>query len=74
MYNRKLWYEHFKPAFWPHSNLCEFTALEYKFERWFCTQKPVLNVHFKDLQKRKVYKNKPDSDLVWQIQLISIKG
>ena len=27
---------------------CESTALEHKFKRWFCTQKPVLNVRFKD--------------------------
>ena len=48
-----------------HNNLCEFTALEHNFKRWFCTLKPILNVRFKD-------QHKFDSDLVWQIQLISI--
>ena len=32
------------PAFWLHNNLCESTALEHKFKRWFCTIKLVLNV------------------------------
>ena len=35
-------------------NLCEFTALEHKFKRSFCTQKPSLNVCFKDLWFTKV--------------------
>ena len=30
-------------------HLCEFTALEHKFKRSFCTQKLVLNVRFKIL-------------------------
>ena len=30
------------------NNLCEFTTQEYKFKRWFCTIKPILNVRFKD--------------------------
>ena len=45
--------------------LCEFTAQEHKFKRWFCNQTLVWFL---------VYKNKSDSDLVWRIQLISIKG
>ena len=27
---------------------CEFTTQKHKFKRWFCTQKPVLIVRFKD--------------------------
>ena len=56
----------FKSGFWLYKILCEFTALEHKLKRKFCSQKPVLNVRLKD-------RNKSDSDLVWQIQLINIK-
>ena len=66
MYARKLYYEHFTPAFLLHNNLCEFPALiEHKFKRWFCTPKPFLRFL--------VYKNKSDSDLVWQTQIKKIK-
>jgi hypothetical protein len=34
-------------VFWLQSSLCEFTKVEHKFKRWFCTQKPALNVRFK---------------------------
>ena len=37
-----------------HNNACEFTALEHKFKGWFCTQKPGLNVHFKDFLYTKI--------------------
>ena len=37
--------EKFHTSFRIQNNLCEFTALEHKFKRWFCTQKPVC---FKD--------------------------
>ena len=30
------------------NNLWEFTTKEQKFKRWFCTQKPIFNVCFKD--------------------------
>ena len=41
--------KHFTPAFdFIHNNLCESTALEHKFYRWFCTQKQFLNVRFND--------------------------
>ena len=30
------------------NNLCEFKALEHKFNRGFCSQKTILNVRFKD--------------------------
>ena len=30
------------------NNLCEFTTLEHKFNRWFCTKHLVLNVYYKD--------------------------
>ena len=53
-YTRKLQYEHFTPAFWLHNNFCEFSALEHKFKRWFCTQKPISNVHVKDLWYTKI--------------------
>ena len=43
------------------NNLCEFTALEHKFKRWFCTQKSVLKVRFKDFWYKR---NKSNSDLV----------
>ena len=57
----------FTPAFWLQNNLGEK-----KFKRWFCTQKPVWNSRFKDIWYTK-NKNKSDSDLVWQIQLIAFK-
>ena len=28
------------------TNFSEFTALEHKFKKWFCTQNPVLNICF----------------------------
>ena len=37
-----------------HNNLCEFTALEFKFNILFCTQKPVLNIRFKDFWYTKI--------------------
>jgi hypothetical protein len=37
-------YGHFTPAFWLHNNLCESTALEHKFQSWFCTQTFVLKI------------------------------
>ena len=46
-YTRKLQYEHFTPAFWLHNYL-------FKFKRWFCTQKPVSNVRFKDFWYTKI--------------------
>ena len=68
MFTRKLQCEHFKRAFWLHNNLCDFTALEHKFKRWFCTQKMVLNVRLKITCIQKLF------PLVWRIQLISIRG
>ena len=59
----------FEIVIYHHNNLCEFTELAHKFKKWFCTQKPVLNVRF---TRFLVYKNKSDWDLVWRIQLISI--
>ena len=50
LYTRKLWYKHFTLDFW----LCELIALEHKFKRWFCTQKPVLKVSYKDLWYTKI--------------------
>ena len=35
--------------------LCEFTALEHKFKRLFCTNTPGLNVRFKDFWYTKIY-------------------
>ena len=40
--------------FFDYTIIYEFTALEHKFKRWFCTQKPVLNVRFKDLWNTKI--------------------
>ena len=40
--------------FWLHNNLCELTALEHKFRRWFCTQKPDFNFRFKDFWYTKI--------------------
>ena len=60
----------FHTSFLTTHSLCEFTALEHNFKRWFCAQKPDLNVLFKDFW----YTKKSDSDLVWQIQSISLKG
>jgi hypothetical protein len=54
LYIRKPKYEHFTPAFWQHNNLCEFTAIEHRFKRWFCTQKPVLNFRRKDFWYTKI--------------------
>ena len=58
MYTRKLWYEHFTPAFWIH-NLCEFTAREHIFKRRFCTQKPVctfvLKISYYGKSESKIY-------------------
>ena len=34
--------------------LCEFTALEHKLRRWFCTLKPILNVRFKEFWYTKI--------------------
>ena len=36
------------------NNHCEFTAIEHKFKSWFCTQKQVLNVRFKDFWYTKI--------------------
>ena len=41
-------------AFRLHNNLCEFTALDHKFKRLFCTQKLVLNVPFEDFWYTKI--------------------
>ena len=62
---RKLYYEHFTPDFWLHNNLCEFTALKKQIQK---------NILYSKTGFKHLYKNKNDSDLVWQIQLISIKG
>ena len=51
---RKLYYEHFTPAFWVQNNLFEFTNREHKFKRWFYTQKSVWNVRFKDFLNTKI--------------------
>ena len=45
------------PAFWLHNNICESTALEHKFKWWFCAQKAVLNVRFKDFWYTKINPN-----------------
>ena len=34
--------------------LCEFTTWEHKLNKWFCTQKPVLNVCFKNFWYTKI--------------------
>ena len=47
-------------------------TLEHKLKSWFCTQKPVLTFVLK-VSSMYVYNNRSGSDLVWQIQLISIK-
>ena len=36
-----------------YNNFCEFTTLEHKFKRWFCTQKPVLIFRFEDFWYKK---------------------
>ena len=41
-------YEHFTPAFWLQNSLCKFTTREHKSKRWSCTEKPGLNIRFKD--------------------------
>ena len=48
----KIWKKYFLPVI--HNNLCELTPLEHKFKRWFCTQKPVLNVRLKDFWYTKI--------------------
>ena len=47
------------PAFLLQNNLCELTAQEHKFQKWFCIQKPVL------ILKISGFQNIFDSDLVW---------
>ena len=47
-------YKHFTSAFWLQNNLWEYPALDHKFKIWFCTQKLVLNVHFKDFWYTKI--------------------
>ena len=42
----------FHTVFWLHNNLCESKPLEHKFNRWFCNQKTVLNVHTKKSESR----------------------
>ena len=43
----------FHSSFLTTNCLCEFTTREYKFNRWFCTQKLVLYVQFKDFSYTK---------------------
>ena len=38
----------YQKAFWLHNNLCESTAQEHNFKRWFCTQKFDWNIRFRD--------------------------
>ena len=45
----------------------EFRALEHKFNTWFCIQKLVVIVYFKD------FWYKSNLDFVWQIKLITLK-
>ena len=40
-------YIYFALALILQNNLYRFILQEYKIKRWFCTQKPVLNVRFK---------------------------
>ena len=60
----------FHTIFWLQNNLFEFTAREHKFKGWFCSQKPVWNIHLKDIWYTEINL----TDLVWRIQLIWIYG
>ena len=44
----------FHTSFSLKNNLCEFTIRKHKFNRWFCTEKPVLNVHSNDFWYTKI--------------------
>ena len=54
LYTRKLYCEHFTPAFWLQNNLCKNTTQEHKYNRWFSIQNPDWNVRFKDFWYRKI--------------------
>ena len=64
--NQKALIQTFQTSIWQWNNLCKFTTFEHEFKRQFCTQKRFYMIL--------VYKYWSNSELVWQIQLISIKG
>jgi hypothetical protein len=49
-FNTNIWH----PLFDYTIIICKSTALEHKFKRWFFSQKPVLNVRFKDFWYTKI--------------------
>ena len=55
LYTKKALIRTFHISFWLQNNLCEF-----KFTKWFCTEKLVLNVGFKDYWYTKISVGEPE--------------